>query len=61
MNWYIAKLVFNIAAEKTVHKPHFDEQLRLIAAEDMEEAFHKARYLGLNEEDSFLNDQHKTV
>jgi hypothetical protein len=32
MNWYIAKLVFNIAAEKTVHKPQFDEQLRLIAA-----------------------------
>jgi hypothetical protein len=27
----------------------------------MEEAFHKALYLGLNEEDSFLNDQHKTV
>jgi hypothetical protein len=61
MNWYIAKIVFNISAENTLHKPQFDEQLRLIAAEDLEEAFFKARTLGLNEEDSFLNAQRNTV
>jgi hypothetical protein len=61
MNWYIAKIVFNISAENTAHKPQFDEQLRLISADNKEEAFFKARTLGLSEEDSFLNDNHKTV
>ncbi|MBT1702764.1 DUF4288 domain-containing protein [Chryseosolibacter indicus] len=61
MNWYIAKIVFNISAENTTHKPQFDEQLRLIAAESREEAFYKARTLGLREEDTFLNDNHNKV
>ena len=61
MNWYIAKIVFNISAENTLHRPQFDEQLRLIAAENMEEAFMKARTLGLSEEDSFLNDKKNKV
>jgi hypothetical protein len=61
MNWYIAKLVFNITAENTAHKPQFDEQLRLIASDTFEEAFFKARKLGLSEEDTFLNDQHNKV
>jgi hypothetical protein len=61
MNWYIAKIVFNIAAEGGDHKPQFDEQLRLINAEDEEEAFLKARTIGLNEEDSFVNDNKKKV
>ncbi len=61
MNWYIAKIVFNITAENTDHTPQFDEQLRLISAEDLEEALVKARVLGLGEEDSFLNDRHNTV
>jgi hypothetical protein len=61
MNWYIAKIVFNISAENTQHKPQFDEQLRLIAAENTEEAFIKARTLGISEEDSFLNDHQNRV
>jgi hypothetical protein len=61
MNWYIAKIVFNISAENTPHKPQFDEQLRLIAAENTEEAFIKARTLGISEEDSFMNDQQNRV
>lgn len=61
MNWYIAKIVFNISAENTLHKPQFDEQLRLIAADNHEEAFLKAKKIGLAEEDSFLNDQHNKV
>jgi hypothetical protein len=61
MNWYIAKIVFNISAEGGDHKPQFDEQLRLIQADDDEEAFYKARTIGLNEEDSFINDNKKKV
>ena len=56
MTWFIAKLVFNISTAEQKHKPQFDEQLRLISAENQEEAFIKARKLGLREEDSFLND-----
>lgn len=56
MKWFIAKLVFNISTSEQKHKPQFDEQLRLISAENQEEAFLKARKLGLREEDSFLND-----
>lgn len=61
MNWYISKIVFKISAENTQHKPQFDEQLRLIAAESEEEAFFKARTIGLSEEDSFLNDRNNRV
>jgi len=61
MRWYIAKIVFKISAENTEHKPQFDEQLRLIAADSEGEAFLKARMIGIGEEDSFLNDQNNTV
>ena len=61
MNWYISKIVFKISAENTQQKPQFDEQLRLISAETEEEAFLKARTIGLSEEDSFLNDRKNTV
>ena len=61
MKWYIAKIIFNISAENTEHRPQFDEQLRLIAAESAEEAFMKARTLGLKDEDSFLNDKNNRV
>ncbi|HET7180369.1 MAG TPA: DUF4288 domain-containing protein [Chryseosolibacter sp.] len=61
MNWYISKIVFKISAENTQQKPQFDEQLRLISADTEEEAFIKARTIGLSEEDSFLNDRKNTV
>ena len=59
--WFIAKLVFNISTAQQDHKPQFDEQLRLITATTLEEAFLKARKLGLQDEDSFLNDDHHRV
>jgi len=59
MNWYISKLVFNIATEENPNQ--FDEQLRLIRAESSEDAFLKARAIGLREEDVFCNDQMKEV
>lgn len=61
MNWFISKIVFKISAENTLQKPQFDEQLRLISADSVEEAFLKARTIGLNEEDTFLNDRMNTV
>ena|SRR5688500_14591602 len=61
MNWYISKIVFKITAENTCQKPQFDEQLRLISADSEEQAFLKARTIGISEEDSFLNDKKNRV
>jgi hypothetical protein len=60
MNWYISKIVFGITAENT-QTQQFDEQLRLIQADSTEEAFLKARMIGLAEEDSFINDNNKRI
>lgn len=54
MNWYIAKLVFNIVSGEGNHKPQFDEQYRLVMADDYENAFAKARELGNREEEVIL-------
>jgi hypothetical protein len=61
MNWYIGKIIFRITANNTDHKPQFDEQLRLIMADNQEEAFLKARMIGISEEDSFINDKNNLV
>ncbi len=39
----------------------FDEQLRIISAKDENEAFLKARMIGVREEDLFLNDEQHLV
>ncbi len=49
MKWYLAKLVFHIICGDGNHRPQFDEQLRLIFAEDGLHAFHKARKIGEKE------------
>ncbi len=61
MNWYIAKIVFRINTEEKTSKDQFDEHLRLIAAETLEEAVLKARVLGLKEEDCFINKNNQPV
>jgi hypothetical protein len=61
MNWYITKIVFAITREGSQSKKQFDEQLRLIAAQDQEEAFLKARAIGMEEEDCFYNVNQKQV
>jgi len=60
MNWYIAKIVFNINSDST-GKKQFDEQLRLINADTDEEALLRARTIGISEEDTFYNDKKKKV
>ncbi len=61
MKWYLAKIVYRIICAEGNHTPQFDEQLRLISAEDDMHAFQKARIIGDGEEDSFLNDHQKPV
>jgi hypothetical protein len=61
MNWYLAKIVFRILCGEGEHTAQFDEQLRLIAANDETEAFNKAQAIGRNEEDCFLNMRQQTV
>jgi hypothetical protein len=61
MQWYLAKLVFRIICGDGNHSSQFDEQLRLIGANNEDEAFYKAQSLGIQEEDSFLNVQQQPV
>lgn len=44
MNWYLVKLVFQIVNGTTVAQ--FDEQMRLIQADELDWAIEKARVLG---------------
>ena len=46
MNWYVSKLVFQVFCGDGNHTAQFDEQCRLVYAEDELHAFHKARRLG---------------
>ena len=34
MKWYLAKIIYRIICGEGIHTPQFDEQLRLIHAED---------------------------
>jgi hypothetical protein len=61
MNWYIAKIVYQIICEDGEHTPQFDEQLRLVHATNQLHAFKKAWYIGNQEEDCFLNNVNKPV
>jgi|SRR5215204_129556 len=61
MKWYIAKMVYRIICGNGDHTAQFDEQLRLIAAGDEEEAFEKATHIGQEEQDSFLNQKNEWV
>lgn len=61
MNWYLAKIIFRIVCGEGHHTPQFEEQLRLIAAENNEQAFSKARTVGEQEATCFPNQQQKMV
>ena len=61
MNWYLTKIVYQIICGEGNHTPQFDEQLRLVAANDEQQAFHKAQRIGLMEEESFLNQKKHLV
>jgi hypothetical protein len=61
MNWYLAKIVFRITCGEGKHAAQFDEQLRLIAAEDNAMAFEKAFEMGSRESDHFMNMEKRLV
>jgi hypothetical protein len=61
MNWYVAKIVFRILSGDGNHHAQFDEQLRLISAENEYEAFEKANNIGRLNQDSFMNNQSEPV
>ncbi|MDP4264879.1 MAG: DUF4288 domain-containing protein [Bacteroidota bacterium] len=61
MNWYLAKIVFRIVCGDGDHLPQFDEQLRLVSADNKEDAFNKAQSIGKNEEETFLNRKEQLV
>ena len=61
MNWYLAKIVFRIICGDGEHVPQFDEQLRLIRADDKEDAFRKAQSVGEREQETFLNRKEQMV
>lgn len=61
MNWYLAKIVFQIICGEGKHTPQFDEQLRIIQAIDEEAAFAKAVSIGTSEQDTFYNQKEQLV
>lgn len=61
MNWYIAKLVFQVISGEGFHTPQFDEQWRLIKADEVTWAHEKARVLGWLEQGCFDDECQRKV
>ncbi|HMK27482.1 MAG TPA: DUF4288 domain-containing protein [Chitinophagaceae bacterium] len=61
MNWYLAKIVYQIVSGDGRHTAQFDEQLRLISADKKEEALLKAQLLGSRGEEMFFNNNQQVV
>ncbi|HEX5172476.1 MAG TPA: DUF4288 domain-containing protein [Cyclobacteriaceae bacterium] len=61
MNWYIAKIVYQIVSGNGKHKAQFDEQFRLIKADELDWAWEKAQVIGRLEENAFLNNKKEYV
>jgi hypothetical protein len=61
MKRYLVKLMFNINIDNGNHATQFDEQIRVIESQDLENAFQKARFIGRQEEETFLNLDKKPV
>lgn len=60
MKWYIAKIIFQIKGDG-MERQQFDEHLRLIEAENFDDAFFIARMLGISFEESVVNKEHGLV
>ena len=61
MNWYLAKLVYRIICGDGRHTAQFDEQLRLIEAENSLDAMQKSLMIGETEAEVFTNNEKKLV
>lgn len=54
MNWFLSKIIYRIICGDGRHTAQFDEQIRLVAASDRDEALEKSGRIGLQEEETFL-------
>jgi prolyl-tRNA synthetase len=61
MNWYIAKIVYNISINNGKHNYQFEEHLKLVQAQTSFDAFSKAKLLGKQGEYSFNNENGQLV
>lgn len=61
MKWYLVKLVFQVLSGEGAHTPQFDEQVRLISADEVNWAYEKATVIGWLEQRSFLNHSEENV
>jgi uncharacterized protein DUF4288 len=61
MKKYLVKLMFNINMDNGNNTSEFDEQIRVVEAHNLENAFYKARSLGKKEEETFLDRDSKMV
>ncbi len=61
MGWYLTKIVYQIICGDGHHTAQFDEQLRLIDAENEQEAFQKAQRIGRMDQESFFNVNQQLV
>ena len=61
MKWFLAKVVFRIICGEGLHTAQFDEQLRILNADNEQSAFRKACEIGCREEQQFLNVKQQLV
>ena len=61
MKWYLARLVYQVVSGEGNHVPQFDEQLRLIQADELNWAREKALVLGQIGAFTFQNTRNQHV
>jgi hypothetical protein len=61
MNKYLAKIVYKIVSLDGGNLEQFDEQLCFIVARDYQEAFFKARMMGVKNEDAVDHESGKNI
>lgn len=61
MKWYLVKMVYQVVSGNGNHTPQFDEQFRMIKADELDWAWEKANVLGALGECNFLNYHRKEV
>jgi hypothetical protein len=61
MKWYLARLVYQVITAEGDHTPQFDEQLRLIQADELNWAREKAVVLGKMGAFTFKNTDNENV
>jgi len=61
MNWYLAKIVFQIVIKGCLAPQQFDEQIRLISAATETEAIEKASIICKKEETCFASQEQQLI